>query len=119
MPRIDLPERPTDRKSLEGWYSTALQQEKARGLSVAALAKELGVTATTLYQWRRRLSGKGRRRRARTGPTGLVEVTVDRAAPGAGAGTFVVRLAGDRRIEVPGTFEDVALRRLIAVLESC
>lgn len=119
MARVEIKERPSDRKNLAAWYSTALRRQEASGLSVAALAEELGVTTTTLYQWRRRLSGQRGGGGVRPGPTGLVEVTVDRSSAASVRDGFVVRLGGDRSIEVPGVFEDADLRRLVAVLESC
>lgn len=121
MPRVDLTHRPASREELEAWYATALAEQETSGLSVADFAEELGVTATTLYQWRRRLSaaraGDGR---CQPSPKGLVEVTVDsrRMAPG-DTKSYVVRLGAERSIEVPGTFDDAELRRLVTVIESC
>jgi transposase-like protein len=120
MPKMDLSKRPPSRDGLERWYAAAFEQQKSSGLSVAAMAKELGVTTTTLYQWRRRLSrkrsGRGSPRRA---PRGLVQVVVDQDVVPEDAGNFVVRLASNRRIEVPPGFDDAGLRRLVEALESC
>lgn len=116
MRRIDLGERPTSRMELAAWYSAALDAQADSGLSVTAYAEQIGVTAATLYQWRRRLES----------PTGgvpggskLVEVTVARRAP-SGCDGMVVRVCeGRRSIEVPRGFDPDELRRLVTALESC
>jgi len=118
MRRNEGGERPARRDELARWYAEALADQVSSGLSVSEYANEIGVTASTLYQWRRRLTeGSGGERQTRK-PFGLVEVTIqeDSTAPG---GTLVVRVGGDRRIEVPRGFDDADLRRLLTVLESC
>ena len=55
MPRHSIPERPRSRDELEAWYGAALDDQATSGLSVAEYAEGIGVTAATLYQWRRRL----------------------------------------------------------------
>jgi hypothetical protein len=123
MRRIDLGERPTDRSDLTRWYSAALAAQEGGGLSVAEYARQLGVTATTLYDWRRRLSAgtgsRSGRRSAETARPGLVEVVVDRTHAGDAGSCAVVRLVGSRSIEVPHGFDDDDLRRLVTLLESC
>ncbi len=120
MTNIDLRERPQNREDLAEWYAAALAEQESSGASVAHFAEELGVTATTLYQWRRRLaSGSHRRHQARSAPIGLVEVTVDRDVTASDIEPLVVRLGPDRGIEVPRSFDESDLRRLVAVLESC
>jgi len=93
---------------------------------MAEYAGQLGVTATTLYQWRRRLSaGDGPRSARKTTETrrpALVEVIVDRGHPNdvnAAGRCAIVRLRGDRSIEVPRGFDGDDLRRLVTLLESC
>ena len=121
MRRIDLNERPESREDLASWYAAALAEQESSGLSVAEYADEIGVTATTLYQWRRRLAVRGREGRRRPGsPAGLVEVTVERGTLAANdAETFIVRLGGERSIEVPPRFDTAELGRLVTLLESC
>jgi transposase-like protein len=125
MRKINLGERPGRGGELGGWYAAALEDQASSGLSVAEYAAQLGVTAATLYQWRRRLAGGGggpveRGRSGRPGPRGLVEVTVGSGAEAAReAEGFVVRLARHRKVEVPGGFDAAELRRLVVALESC
>lgn len=120
MADIDLTERPRNREDLAKWYAAALAEQASSGVSVADFAEELGVTATTLYQWRRRLAaGSHHRRQAPSAPIGLVEVTVDRDVTASDVEPFVVRLGPHRGIEVPRAFDESDLRRLVAVLESC
>ena len=117
MRRIDLGERPTSREELSAWYAAALDAQAASGLGVTAYAEQLGVSAWTLYQWRRRLSSSKDSKHRRTN---LVEVTIARTRSTAVDGCLVVRVHDGRRsIEVPRGFEAEELRRLIAVLESC
>jgi len=120
MADIHLTERPQNREDLAKWYAAALAEQESSGVSVAEFADVLGVTATTLYQWRRRLAaGSHRQSQARSDPMGLVEVTVDHDVTANDAAPFVVRLGPDRGIEVPRSFDESDLRRLVAVLESC
>jgi len=117
--------RPESRADLPGWYAAALAKQASSGLSVAEFAELVGVTPTTLYQWRRKLAaasggGSGKADDRCAGPIGLVEVTVKRAAEVDGDEQgFVVRLVRDRSIEVLPGFDAGALRRLVEVLESC
>lgn len=91
-------------------------------MTVAEYAEEIGISAATLYQWRRRLAPGSEAPRSSRAGFGLVEVTVGGAAAEPepdSAESFVVRVAGDRAIEVPRGFGDAELRRLVRVLESC
>jgi transposase-like protein len=120
MRRIDLSHRPRSREQLSSWYAAVLDDQESSGLSVAKYADELGVTAATLYQWRRRLAADDAVEQDLSRPFGLVEVVPHCAvATVRTESSFVVRLGHDRGIEVPHEFDDVELRRLVAVLESC
>lgn len=120
MPKVDLTRRPVSREDLASWYAVALAEQESSGLSVADFADELGVTATTLYHWRRRLAADtAKDGRGSPSSIGLVEVTVGSRVVAGDTGSFVVRLAADRSIEVPCAFDDADLRRLVTVLESC
>jgi len=119
MRRIDVGPRPASRGELAAWYTEALAAQATSGLSVAEFAGRIGVSVPTLYMWRRRLGPS----QARELPAKLVELTVTRTPPmadAASAGAMVVRLCtGRRSVDVPVGFDDNALRRLIATLESC
>lgn len=78
MRRIDLGQRPTSREELADWCATALAAQASSGLSVSAYAAQLGVTAATLYQWRRRLACDGDGDHEGL-PANLVEVTLARS----------------------------------------
>lgn len=108
--------RPSRRSELAAWYESVLEEQEQSGLSVTEFAEEIGVTASTLYQWRRRLTTPSRR----TGgvASGLVRVQVARGGE-ALRGTLVVRLNSGRGIEVPRGFDPEELSRLIEVLEAC
>jgi hypothetical protein len=117
MRRIDVRERPKSRSELAGWYSTALADLAASGLSVAKYADRLGVSTWTLYEWRRRLGSAPPYAVARKAE--LVEVTVAQPAEGSADSMTVRVCAGRRSIEVPRNFDGNDLRRLVAALESC
>jgi len=111
MRNRSIGERPAGRRDLAGWYGAALKAQRASGLSVAEYATEIGVTATTLYQWRRRLEPAGR---GGQGVTRLIEVTEARQGTEADDGDLVVHVAGGRRsVVVPHGFDGDELRRLI------
>ena len=55
MRRNDVGARPASRSELAEWYSAALADQAASGMSVAKYAGYLGVSVPPLYQWRRRL----------------------------------------------------------------
>ena len=94
-----------------------MSAQAASGLSVTDYAELIGVTAATLYQWRRRLAAAGDDAPA---PGNLVEVTIARPTASISSSNLLVRIGNGRRsIEVPRDFEANDLRRLIAVLESC
>jgi hypothetical protein len=118
MRRIAIGARPNSRGELAGWYATILEQQAESGLSVAEFAARSGLSAWTLYQWRRRLLSLDSDQ-ATKAPR-LIEVAVARQVSADAAGILVVRLGDGRRsIAVPAGFDSDELRRLMAVLESC
>jgi len=122
MAKIDLSERPRRRGELAAWYSRALAEQASSGLSVAEYAAGLGVRPTTLYQWKRRLSSKPAavlRRVKRVEPAGLIQVALAGPLDAPDAQPFVLRLPGERAVEVPSRFDDESLRRLLGVLQGC
>ena len=111
--------RPTSRSELAAWYRTVLDEQQRSGLSIAEAALEVGVTAATLYQWKRRL-----RRPVAPPPqlaAGLVQVRVRpaEASPGESCPAFVLRLGQERAVEVPTGFDAEELARLIEVAVAC
>jgi transposase-like protein len=92
-----------------------LTELEASGQSVASFARQRGLSAWTLYDWRRRL-GSSERPEAAPEP-GFVQVVVKPerqvAAP------IQVELPTGARIHVPPGFDEAELRRLVEVLFSC
>jgi len=117
MNEIDLTKKPLKRGELSTWYAAALAAQSSSGLSILAYAKKLGVSAPTLYLWKRRLSARANAK-SETPKPGLVELVLERDR-GDSTSPFVVRLGEDRSLEVSPGFDDTELRRLMQVLESC
>ena len=115
MRRNAIGGRPTRREDLAEWYRSLLERQAESGLSVRAFAATAGVSAWTLYEWRRRL---GDTARYRDGAPRLVEVSVVPSSPPTSAG-IGVELRSGHRLDVRAGFDDDELRRLIGVLESC
>lgn len=87
-------------------------------MSVTEFAEQAGVSAWTLYDWRRRLSCSVAAEAA-PAKVDLIEVSIARSGSAPGGG-MVVRLGdGHRSIAVPPGFDGDELRRLVSVLESC
>jgi len=55
----------------------------------------------------------------RAATRGLIELSVDESASRQRCSVFVVRLAGERCVEVPADFDGNALQRLLSVLSRC
>ncbi len=119
MQDIDLTVRPQCRDELAEWYAAALEDQASSGLSMADYADELGVTPTTLYQWRRRLSADVAAEFETPGSLGLVEVSIEDRSPAKAVDPIVVRLGRGRCVELPRRFDDDDLIRLLEILESC
>lgn len=98
-------------EELAAYYAGLLEEQAVSGQSVTDFAEEAGVSAGTLYSWRRRLRSQSEG--ARLLEVDLVEVPVE---------TREERLAlqvGRFRIEVPSDFDEGALARLVRSLERC
>lgn len=95
------------------YYEELLDEQAESGLSVAEFAEEAGVSAATLYAWRRRLRGQGRTPK-------VLEVDVVDEESAASRSQAVTLHVDDRfRIELSGDFDEGALVRLLRVLDRC
>ena len=90
-----------------------LAEQRASGLSVAAFARERGLSAWTIYDWRRRL----REQPGQEDKAELVQVNIAPSAPR--TTTIAVELEAGLRVHVPAGFDAAELRRLLGVLTSC
>ena len=91
--------------------------QRLERLSVTDYAEQIGVSAVTLYQWRRRLAASTA---AADGRANMVEVTIARPRWVSSVECMIVRVGdGHRSIEVPRGFDGDDLRRLVTALESC
>ena len=113
-----LPEKPTPR---EREMSRALAEARRRGEGYEAVAKRLGVSASTVRWWSSQVRRRAARRVTRTQPQAtspstpsFVEVKIDTP----GSASFEVELRGERKLRVPAGFDAAELGRLIAVLDS-
>lgn len=105
------------RTEREGYYEALLDEQEESGLSVAAFAEEAGLSAATLYSWRRRLGRSATRAR---GSNGLLEVCVSGdEGSGEASGRMILTVAGETRIELEADFVESALERLLGVLDRC
>jgi len=114
--------RPTNRNELSAWYESVLLEQERTGLSVTEAAEEVGVTPVTLYAWRRRLRGwiDNEENEADEAPTQLIRVHLRTNEEAERTSMpFVLRLGGDRVVEVPSGFDAKELARLIEVVSEC
>jgi hypothetical protein len=104
------------RKRIERW--------RENGLSAEVFAAELGTKPATLKFWKYRLEqealGKAASKpKASRGESlrasALIEVRT--SANGASSSSFVLELSNARCLQIPSTFDEKALERLLVVLE--
>jgi hypothetical protein len=91
------------RERVEEWTSS--------GLTAAQYGNRAGVNPRTLSYWKWRLGQESRERATSTSVARFVEVHPREAAH------FELELRGGRRLRVPASFEEPALRRLLEFLE--
>ena len=114
-------ERPRSRRERAAWYAAVLESQAGSGLSMTACATKIGVTAATLYQWKRRLGGlAGSPVEANAGqPSGLIQVAIKNCPSARTPEKFLVRLSPSRSVEVPQDFHTAALEQQLGILEAC
>jgi hypothetical protein len=93
-----------------------LSELERSGESVKAFAKRQGVSAWTIYQWRRRYGSRpaGHKRPTKSG---FIAVKVPDKANS--AVSFEVVVGGATTLRVPMGFDEAELTRLIRVLRAC
>jgi len=101
------------RADLGEYYRALLEEQAESDLSVTEFAEEVGVSAATLYSWRRRLADLGEAK-------DLIEVQVtgDGVELQRGA-SITLMIDGRLRIELETDFDDGALERLLRILSRC
>ncbi len=108
-----------------------LLDARKRGMTLAAYARHKGLNAHVLYGWKTRLADwnqleKATARPEKHGTPKLLPAVVGRWAPparvaakGEARSTVIeVMLASGHKLRVAADFDEAALRRLLAVLES-
>lgn len=93
-----------------------LARWETSGESAAAFARRIGTGAATLYRWRRELRRSAEGRDPAPALTKLVEMRP--AIVAWSDDRFEVRLAGDRSVRVPQSFDAESFGRLLRVLEA-
>jgi len=112
---------PRGRKERAAWYASALEAQASSGMSMTQFAAKMGVTAVTLYHWKRRLSNRANdaSEPSTTLPSGLIQVALNDCAAAATPSMFIIRLSSKRSVEVPQDFDAEALEQLLGILEAC
>lgn len=100
-------------------YRALLGEQERSGQSLRAFAAARGLSAWTLYGWRRRLGQVKRELDASRGEELVPVELVGTEATGNGAGARLEVVIGARRILVPPEFDEGELERVIGVLERC
>lgn len=107
----------TPRRSLresETYHRALLREQVRSGQTVRDFAADRGLSAATLYAWRRRLGLTHARGGGR-----LLEVAVtDSPATAAGRG-LRLELFGRHRLELPADLSDDELLRVLRALAAC
>lgn len=121
MKRAQEEDRRRRGRELVAYYRGLLLEQSKSGRSVSEFARVVGVSAPTLYLWRRRLRREGRSGSEPKPNGGLVEVHVspDRGSDPSKRAGLALHLKSGHRIEVNQDFDASELRRLLAVLERC
>lgn len=110
-------ERPKSRAARSTWYASIIEGQEREGISVVEAARAAGVTAVTLYRWKKLLSSD----HSPTETQGLVRVEMKTSAPRPIESTsdMLLHLRQGRSIAVAVGFDSGELARLIEVCEAC
>jgi len=109
-------ERRAGRAGLAEYYRALLEEQAEGDLSMAEFAAEVGVSAPTLYSWRRRLAEVDEEPEVGD----LIEVEVaDGEGAGERASAIALTVDGRLRIDLDADFDAGALERLLRVLSRC
>jgi hypothetical protein len=112
---------PTSETTLSDHYASLLAAQASSGLSMQRFAALHGVSACTLYVWRRRLSAAASG--AADDAPRLVTVDVVGSARSADVGTadgrYELQLPGGLRLLLPPTFVVARVAELVTTLRTC
>lgn len=113
--------RPTERRHRGAWYGNLIDAAEREGVTVASLAKRLGVVAETLYSWRRKRTHLPEVAAIRRAAAGLVRVHVaePKTTLPAQERPLELRLGRDRSVLVPRGFDREHLLALLSAIERC
>ena len=92
-------------------YEQLFHRKQSEGLSYQQLSRESGIPVRRLAWWCQKIA------KERSEGEGFVEIVATEEAEPSGL-EFEVVLRNDRRIHVPTGFDEQALGRLVALLES-
>ena len=103
-------------------YARLLDEQETSGLTVVSFAAERGLSAATLYMWRRRLgrsAGPTRRVADREENLGFVSVEVLGSGEGNSAASkgYELELVDGRRLRIPSDYDREALSTLMSILK--
>ena len=99
-----------------GYYRALLDEQASSELSMTAFARGVGLSAATLYSWRRRLAAASEATQAEDFLE--VKVTPDTTIGRSGV-PIVLTVDGRLRIELEPDFDDGTLERLLRLLSRC
>ena len=109
------------KNTTEARWRRLIQEQEQSGRTVRAFAADRGLSLSTVYWWRSKLS-----RRSPTAPVvpAMVEVAVrDIGRPSISAkdrlAAFELQIRGDMTLRIPPGFDSNELRRLLETLQPC
>jgi hypothetical protein len=106
-------------QDLAAHYSRLLTKQAASRLTMREFAALHGVSACTLYFWRRRLAAEGGGVQAASGTLAAVDVVGSARAPDAAPVGYEVLLTNGVHLRVPHDFAASRVAELLSVMRSC